>query len=176
MLSWFHPKTQSNYFIRVYWEVVIIQSIYTNMDWEAIFIDEFNISSHRNKFKSWTLKDHKPAISTKLDSFSMYFVLAVSSKHICGMLASSNANTAEIFIYFLDCLLKQCEKLFKTSNNACYIINNASIHKTMNVDQYAKRNKISLITIYLYSPALNGTETVIQAIKAKVNKRRIQER
>ena len=61
-----------------------------------------------------------------------------------------------------------------SNNNTCYIIDNASIHKTRNVDQYAKRNKISLLTIPPYSPALNGSETVIQAIKAKVNKRRIQ--
>ena len=107
----------------------------------------------------------------------MYFVLAVSSKHIYGVLASSNANTAEIFTYFLDCFLKNCERLFKMSNNnTIYIIDNASIHKTRNVDQYAKRNKISLLTIPPYSPALNGAETVIQAIKAKVNKRRIQGR
>ena len=177
MLSWFHPKTQTNDHIRVYWEAVIIQTILGDMGWEAIFIDEFNISSHRNKFKGWALKDHKPAIATKLDSFSMYFVLAVSTKHIYGILANSSANTADIFVYFLDCLLKHREKLFKMSNNSTfYVIDNASIHKTENVDEYAKRNEISLLTIPSYSPALNGAETVIQAIKAKVNKQRMQGR
>ena len=154
-----------------------MQSLFADMDWKAIFIDEFNISSHRSKFKGWTLRDHKLAISTKLDSFSMYFVLSVSSKHIYGVLASSNANTAEIFTYFIDCLLKNRERLFKMSNNnTCYIIDNASIHKTRNVDQYTKIDKISLLTTPPYLPALNGTKTVIQAIKVKVKKRRIQGR
>ena len=116
MLSWFHPKTQANDHIRAYWEAVIMQSLFADMDWEAIFIDEFKISSHLNKFKGWTLREHKPAISTKLDSFWMYFVLAVSSKDIYGVLTSNNANTAEIFTYFLDCLLKNRERLFKMSN------------------------------------------------------------
>ena len=63
-----------------------------------------------------------------------------------------------------------------SNNNTCCIINNASIHKARNVDQYAKRNKILLLTIPPYSPALNGAEIVIQAIKAKVKKRRTQGR
>ena len=176
-LSILHPKAQTNDHIRLYWEGVIIQSKFSDMGWEAIFIDEFNISSHRSKFRGWALKDHKPAIVAKLDSFSMYFALAVSSKHIYGIMASENANTAEIFTYFLDCLLKHRNKLFKMSNDkAFYVIDNASIHKTKNVDQYAKRNEISLLTISSYSPALNGAETIIQAIKAKVNKQRIQGR
>ena len=61
-----------------------------------------------------------------------------------------------------------------SNNNTCYIIDNAFIHKARNADQYSKRNKISLLTIPPYLPALNSAETVIQAIKAKVNKRRIQ--
>ena len=32
MLSWFHPKTQANDHIRVYWEAVIMQSLFADMD------------------------------------------------------------------------------------------------------------------------------------------------
>ena len=32
MQSWFHPKTQANDHIRVYWEAVIMQSLFSDMD------------------------------------------------------------------------------------------------------------------------------------------------
>ena len=47
---------------------------------------------------------------------------------------------------------------------------NASIHKTDKVEGYARKVKIPLLTIPPYSPALNSAETVIQAVKAKINK------
>ena len=140
-------------------------------------MDEFNISSHRSKFRGWVLKDHKPAIVAALDKFSMYFVIAASSQHIYGIMASEKANTAEVFMYFLDNLLIHSERLFnKCSEKTLFIIDNASIHKTKSVDEYAKRKEIPLLTIPPYSPALNGTETIIQSIKSKVNLQRSDRR
>ena len=144
-LSTLHPKTQTHDHIRAYWEWVIIQSKFINNDWELVFIDEFSISSHRNKFKGWSFKDHKPAIAAKIDNFSMYFVIAVSPKHIYGILGNENANTSHVFIYFLDNLLKYREKLFEMQDeNTVYVMDNASIHKTKRVDEYAKEMKIPL--------------------------------
>ena len=105
-LSTLHPKTQSKDHTRAYCEVVIIQSLLADMEWEEVLIDEFNISSHRNKFRGWAQKDHKPTIAFTLDNFSMYFAIAVSSKHIYGVLTSEKANTFQTFLYFLDCMIK----------------------------------------------------------------------
>ena len=172
-LSILHPKTQTSDNIRAYWEAVIIQAIWDDMGYEKVFIDEFSISSHRNKFRGWASKDQKPAITAKLDNFSMYFTIAVSSNHLYGVIASDKASTAPKFIYFIDNLLISLSKN-ATSNikEIVFIIDNASIHKTNEVDDYARRVKIPLLTIPPYSPALNGAETVIQALKAKVNKNR----
>ena len=105
----------------------------------------------------------------------MYFVIAVSPKYIYGILGNENANTSHVFIYFLDNLLKYREKLFEMQDeNTVYVMDNASIHKTKRVDEYAKEMKIPLLTIPPYAPALNGAETVIQAIKSKINKHRGQ--
>ena len=165
-----HTKTQNKDQVRTYWEGAIIQSIFVDLEWELIFIDEFNISSHRSKFREWALKDHKPAIVAALDKFSMYFVIAASSQHIYGIMASEKANTAEVFMYFLDNLLIHHERLFnKCSEKTLFIIDNASIHKTKSVDEYAKRKEIPLLTIPPYSLAINGAETIIQSIKSKVN-------
>ena len=58
--------------------------------------------------------------------------------------------------------------------NTLYVMDNASTHKIKEVDEYANEKKISLLTIPPNSPALNGAETVIQAIKSKINKHRSQ--
>ena len=105
----------------------------------------------------------------------MYFVLAVSTKHIYGILGNGNANTAQVFIQFLDNILNCRQKLFKMKDeNTLYVMDKASIHETKEVDKYANEKKISLLTILFYSPALNGADTVIQAIKLKINKHRSQ--
>ena len=154
-------------------EGVIIQTTLANEGWEIVFIDEFNISSHKNKFRGWPLKEYKPTIKAKLDSFSMYFILAVSMNNIYGVLTSVKACNHQVFIYFLDNLMESRDKVFKMNNKkTIYIMDNCSIHKAKKVAEYAKSRQISLLTITTYSPSLNGAEKIIQAIKAKTNKYR----
>ena len=166
-LSMLHPKIQSKDHTRAYCKGVIIQSILADMEWEEVFINEFNISSHKNKFRGWSQKDHRPTIASNLVNFSMYFVITASSKHIYEVLANEKANKSQTFLYFLDYLIKCRESLFKQTNEkALFVIDNASIYKTKSIDEYVKSKEISLLTIPPYSQALNGAETVIQSIKS----------
>ena len=167
------PKTKYKEHIRSYWESVMIKWTLAIRGFEAIYIDEFSISGHRSKFKSWSFKDVKSAIISSIDNFSMYFTLAVSEKHIYGVMSSEKANTAEVSTHFLSELIKWQYRLSNTYESKSYfIIDNASIHKTAEVRAYAERKWLNLLTIPSYSPALNGAETVIQAIKSKIKKRR----
>ena len=173
VLSSHPPKTQTRDQIRLYWEAAMIQCFMTSSNWEKIFIDEFHISNHRSKFKGWGFKYNKWSVTTPLDSFSLYFTLAVSEKHIYGIMASEKANTAQVFIHFLDQLLKcMKEKFSKGNKQFCFIIDNWSIHKTLDVKKFVEGKKIHVLTIPPYSPSLNGAETVINAIKSKVQQRR----
>ena len=54
-------------------------------------------------------------------------------------------------------------------------MDNASIHKTLEIQKFIRDNNLHAITIAPYSPALNAAELVIQVIKAKVAKRRGKE-
>ena len=75
----------------------------------------------------------------KLDSFSMYFILAVSMNHIYGVFACEKACNHEVFICFLDRLIECRDKIFKIKNKKVwYIIDNCSIHKAKKVSEYAK--------------------------------------
>ena len=52
------------------------------------------------------------------------------------------------------------------------VLDNASIHKTAAVKEFAESTKLHILTIPPYSPSLNGAEVLIQAIKAKINQKR----
>ena len=107
----------------------------------------------------------------------MYFVMAVSEKHIYGVIANEIANTAKVFIHFLEKLLECRNKLIEENDaKVWFLIDNASIHKTADVKRYTKQKSISLLTIPSYSPALNGAEIIIHAIKSKVKQRQSQGR
>ena len=163
------PKARTHEHLRSYCESVMTQCILSERGFECIYIDEFHIFGHRSKFKGWSFKDRKSAIISKIDGFSMYFTLAVSEKHIYGVMANEKTNTAKFFVHFLNKLLELREKIIKENESkVCFIMDNASIHKTVDVKQFAMRKWIHLLTISSYSPALNGAETIIQAIKSKV--------
>ena len=171
------PKTTTKEHIRTCWESVMIQWSLASRGFELIYVDEFHISTHRSRFKGWAFKDCKAAVTSTMDNFSMYFTLGVSENHIYGLMASAKANNAKIFIHFLDNLMKCRDKVLEGNiSKACFIIDNASIHKTTDIKIFVRSKMIPLLTIPSYSLALNGAETVIQAIKSKVKQRRNQGR
>ena len=55
------------------------------------------------------------------------------------------------------------------------MLDNAPIHKTVAVKEFVESNKLHILTISPYSPLLNEAETVIQAIKVKINKKDAKE-
>ena len=55
------------------------------------------------------------------------------------------------------------------------VLDNAPIHKTGAEKEFMESNKLHILTISPYSPLLNESETVIQAIKAKINKKDAKE-
>ena len=171
------PKTRAADHIRKYCESEMIQCSLAELGFESVYVDKFNISSHKSSFRGWGFKDFKSAITSSMDSFSMYFTLGVSVEHIYRLMVSERANTVEIFIHFLDNLIKVRDKVNKGNDSKFWcILDNASIHKTADVNTFAIKRKIHLLSIPSYSPALKGAETVIQAIKSKIKQRQIQGR
>ena len=153
---------------------MIIECSLANRGFELVYIDEFHVSTYRSKFKGWAFKDSKSAVTSKMDNFSMYFTLAVSENHIYGIMASEKANNAKNLIHFLGNQINFRDKVMKGNiTNACYIIDNASIHRTADVKIFVKRRSAPLL-ISSYSPALNGAEIIIQAIRSKVKQKRNQ--
>ena len=77
----------------------------------------------------------------------MYFIMTVSEKHINGIIANERANTAKVFVHFLDKLLECRNKLIEENDaKVWFVIDDASIHKTVDVKQFIKQNQsVSLL-------------------------------
>ena len=122
-----------------------------------------------NLFRGWSEIGTKGILSTPFDNFSMNFILAVSEKHIYGVMGNSYTNDANIFCFFLSKVSQLIMNTTQRSNlRWCYIMDNASIHKTKQVQGFTEKNNLIIITIPPYCPSLNAAETIIQSIKTKI--------
>ena len=122
-----------------------------------------------NKFRGWSERGAKGEISTPFDSFTMSFLIAVSSNWIYGVMGNELTNDANVFQYFLSKVCQIVTDVKKRDcSRWCYVMDNASIHKTKAIQEFSEKSKISIVTIPPYCPSLNAAEMVIQSIKAKL--------
>ena len=130
-----------------------------------------------NKFYGWAFKDLKPSVTLSFDNTSYSFIIAVSSTHFYGIMGWEGSTTAPLFIYFLSKVWRWRRVDYDINNNRCwYILDNASIHKTSEVQKFVAKNKICMITIPPYSPSLNAAELFINAIKSKLKQKQLSGR
>ena len=121
------------------------------------------------KWRGWGFKDWESVINRKADNFSMNFLIAASEKNFYGIMANCKTNNSEIFWYFLRNVWNCRSNNFDSPvSSFCFVMDNASIHKTKNVKELWEENGLSIITIPSYWPSLNPIETVIHSIKMKV--------
>ena len=150
----------------------MLQWMLNNSGFELIFIDEFHFSFRKTKFRWRVLNDRMNKIVTPVEGFSMYFILAISHNHFYRIVASKNANTAKLFINFLNNLLctinKQTFKIM-IKKYALFLTTDEFL-KTNDVKYYGVNNKLHILTIPLYLPSLNAAKMVINSIKWKVKK------
>ena len=84
-------------------------------------------------------------------------------------MANKGTNDSKVFRYFLGKVIEARNNIFGNIDYKIWcVIDNASIHKTIIIKEYAERNKVCLITIPAYSPSLNAVESLIQSVKAKI--------
>ena len=153
---------------RKLFESAILQVKLESDGQELIYIDEFSLSSRYNNFYGWSKRGEQGYIKTNYESFSMYFVIAFSSSHLYGIKGLSNQMNSNYICNFIKEMIKTRRNLFNNNSDFWIIWDNASIHVSKDVEAFATKNNIRIITISPYSPCLNPWETVIAAIKARV--------
>ena len=140
------------------------------MDMRLFWLMSFKLQIEINLFREWSKIGVKGLLSTPFEKFSMNFMIAVSEKHIYGVMGNNYTNDANIFLLFLSKVSQLIINTTQRDNSRwCYIMNNTSIHKTKQVQEFTVKNSLNIITIPPSCPSLNAAETVIQSIKSKLN-------
>ena len=102
----------------------------------------------------------------------MSFIIAASEHKFYGIMGNQGANDHQIFIHFLcEFLEAKLDPVIDDFSKFLLVIDNASIHKTREVQEFASKHRIKLLTISPYSPSLNAAEYFIQSIKAKIKRK-----
>ena len=101
------------------------------MDTRLFLSMSFKLQIEINLFRGWSKIGAKGLLSTPFEKSSMNFMLAVSEKHIYGDMGNNYTNDANIFLLFLSKVSQLIINTTQRDNSRwCYIMDNASIHKT----------------------------------------------
>ena len=104
-LSTVEGKTTQAQNIRKFYESALVQLKLEDIGYELIFIDEFSISSKYHSYLGWPKVGEKGYLMTHQNSFSMYFIIALSAKHFYAIKGSSKAMDSSYFTTFIKELL-----------------------------------------------------------------------
>ena len=139
--------------------------------YELIFIDQLSLFYHHNIHRGWVFKNLSSQIIIKIESFSMSFIIAASEHKFYDIMGNQDANDHQIFIHFLcEFLEAKLDPDIDDFSKFLLVVDNASIHRTREFQEFSSKHRIKLLTIPLYSPFLNAAEYFIQSIKTKIKR------
>ena len=140
---------------RKLYESAILQVKLESAGQELIYIDEFCLNSKYNSYYGWTKRGGQGYAKINYDNFSMYFVVAFSSKHFYGIKGLSRQMNSRFICNFIKEVMKARNNVFNNHEDFWIICDNASIHVSREVNNFATEHNISIVTISPYSPCLN---------------------
>ena len=96
--------------VRDYFEAAHLQTFLEEAGYELVYVDEFHVSMKSSAVYNWSFKGCPSILSIEPDPWIMSFVVALSRKHIEGILASSASINSKMFIWFMKDLSNIIEK------------------------------------------------------------------
>ena len=154
--------------IRKFLESAHLLNWFENMNYTMIFIDEFSLNSRQSKVSSWIDKGKRGYIELVTDKFWMSFVLAISESKFIGIQGVQGTFNSARFVGFIKQLIQHFEQESSYDlSKIVLVMDNAAIHVSSKMKDFAESHNVFIVTISPYSPWLNPWEKVIGAIKAK---------
>ena len=165
-------KDQNSNF-RKFLIAAVVQSKLDLLPIELIYIDEFSINDRNFNHYGWWEKGRQGYIDCMMENFSMTFFWAFSRQQFYGIMGNKESNNSASFIYFIKKLFESRAKCSTTTDlKPILVFDNATIHKSKDWTKFYHDNKIIVLTIPPYEPALNPAEKLILAIKTKIKSSR----
>lgn len=132
------------------------------MNFSPIFIDESKIELENNHFKCWREKDEELYLGNSSKD-KRNLLLAVGINRVYYYQITSQNTTAELFIQFLNGVVKRLDEEKETK--IFIIMDNLPAHKTRDVFEFLEKNKICTAFNAPYKSIFNAVELAFRAIK-----------
>jgi len=131
---------------------------------QMISVDEMSIAVHENVKRGWSKKGKKCVIKVKnrrsvAGRYSI--VMAISKEKIIGFKIKQKSIKTEDFINFIDEI--------KNENNY-YFMDNATIHKSKQFNEFKEDKKINVIYNAPYKSELNPIEMLFSLLRKKIER------
>ena len=136
---------------REFFESAYIQYFLEKSGVTLIYIDEFHVSLRNSRLYNWSPRRSSAIIPINHDAWTMSFVIAISSKGIEGIKASTNSINSEIFTWFCEDVWRRFTDWDERTQTPVIIWDNASLHTWKESTEFMKKQGIKWITITPYS-------------------------
>ena len=80
---------------RKFFEASILQIRLETEGFEIIYFDEFSVSSRYNSFNGWSKRGEKGYVVVDYNSFSIFFIVAISSRRLYAIKGSTKPMNAD---------------------------------------------------------------------------------
>ena len=148
----------------------IVESL-KNDGWELIYFDEFNYNPRTYKHYNWDIKGNKNYLIGTSENVTLNFIVAISTCGTYGLLWTESTGDSDFSINFITELWKWRNDNKNLKNKKfVFLMDNSSIHTSIQFCKFLKSAKLREITICPYSPHLNPAEKLIQSIKGKLKR------
>ena len=133
--------------IKVLTNVAVIDRL-QNSGYSIIYVDEFRFTTKSSKYFGWIKRGESGYVKTFISNFEINFIIGFSDQGIQGVILNTKTNNANLFRYFLYQL--------NMNQNDKYVIvlDNASYHKTKEIQDFWENHGVFMLTIPPYSPFL----------------------
>ena len=159
-----NKSTRSDPKINEILEAIALQVELERQGFKIIFIDEFRFSSESYTEYGWTKRGSCGHHFVSYSRFNMSFMIGFSVDRIEGVVATNGTFNSKKFRKLIIDTLKD------GTSNSVIIMDNAKIHKVLDVNNFCKERGMLMITIPTYSPFLNPWEKLILRIKSAARK------
>ena len=153
---------------REFFESAFVQYFLEQNESTLVYIDEFHVSLRNSKLYNWSPRGSPAIISINHDAWTMSFIIAMSSRGIEGIKASTSSINSEVYIWFWEDVWKKLTSKSGGVKDPVIICDNASLHIWKESAEFMLKHGIKWVTITPYSPQLNAAEKIIGFIKNKL--------
>ena len=126
--------------------------------------------SNSTSLYNWSKRGVSSTLAINADQWRMSFIVAISSRKVEGLLASTGSINSKSFWLFIKDVKESNLQFNNWDKKSCFIFDNSSLHRSQEFKKFTNMGGIRWITIPPYTPQLNPAEKIISVIKVEARR------